>query len=471
MKSTVIGAAKDFRQRKAGKRAENAYENSNIETSLRGTDEESVIENSFYEAQDTDTSLNPTRTIITPPPTTTQKRKRHSLDESRKRKKLRNLDLPDLANTLEKRTSLKKVNKDTPPLSQEIPIDNAIAAKRSTILSKRERKEERRRRKEEKQKRKAERRRRKEGRDTVYSSVPNADEPKYQTPDSTQQKMKIRLELEVPTQVEEDIHLLESRTERTIRERKHDAIDSTLSDAEEPESQIPDSAQQEREIVQESDPQSPNEDNFSLPESQKPEMDIGVVVHQGKPSRKKNQGHEMEIPATQALQHQGDELDIQTTKKCLTTIEENSILLSSGSNVQKPNVTPREIQKAQKRNAKFVVSNPKPTRQQPKSRRAPAKQRKALSKERIVDSSAEDDESDSPEDDESQQIPSTSKRRKVGDLAKLRTFIRKSPGVDVDDSEEKEITKAGQRRLFSTKEDDRLRRIVTQYKEVTLSKV
>ena len=240
-----------------------------------------------------------------------------------------------------------------------------------------------------------------------------------------------------------DVPLLESQTERTRREDERDVIDPGLSDAEESEFPIPNSPQQERETVQESDVQSQNEDDFPLPKSQETERDKEVVVHQGKPSRKNNQGHEMEIPATQELQDQGDELGIQITKKSITTVQENSIPPTSDPNVQKPNVTSAKIQKTPKRNAKPVASNPKQARGQAKSPRSPAKRRNAVSEARIVDSSAEEDGPDSPEDDESQQITSTSKRRKVGDLEKLRTFIRKSPSVDVDDSEEKETVRIG----------------------------
>ena len=469
VKSTVNGTVKDVRQPKGGKQAENAYENSIIKNSFQETDEESVIKDSFYEMQDTDTSLNPTRTIITPPPIT-QKRKRHSLDESRKRKKRQNLDLPDRAKDSEMPTSPKKVSKDTLPQSQEIPVDKDIAAEPSTTLSKRERKEERRRRKQEKQEkqeRKEERRRRREKRATIDSTIADADELESQIPNSAQQELEPGREPEFQCHHEDDVSLLESQAERTRREGERDIIDPILSDAEEPEFQIPNSAQQERETVQESDVESQNEDDFSLPEAQEPETDKAVVVRQGKPSRKRNQGHKMEIPATQELQDQGDELDILAIKNSPITIPENSIPRTSDSNIQKLHETPGKFQKIQKRNAKPVVSSPKQARRQPRSPRAPNKRRTELSKARIVDSSAEDDNPDTQEDDESQQITPTSKRRKVRDLEKLRTFIRKSPSVDVDDSDEKETTKSGQHKIFSTKEDERLHRIVTQYKEVT----
>ncbi len=133
--------------------------------------------------------------------------------------------------------------------------------------------------------------------------------------------------------------------------------------------------------------------------------------------------------------------------------------------IQKTKDIVGKTRKIQKRNAKPVPPDPKPPRRHPKSPRSPTKQRKLLSKERIVDSSAEDDDPDTPEDDEPQEINSTSKRRKVGDLEKLRTFHSRSPS-NVDDSGEKEMKESNQLKIFSTKEDERLHRIVAQYKEV-----
>lgn len=177
----------------------------------------------------------------------------------------------------------------------------------------------------------------------------------------------------------------------------------------------------------------------------------------GKPSTKRNRGHDLEIPATQEHHSSSPTPQIASEHYSDKQAQNN---ISPSISKSKPKAEP-------------VSLNSKPSPQQPNPRNRSSKKRKQISEEIIVDSS----------EDESQiQSESTaSKKRKVSDLEPLRTptivrrVNRDSPEdsqKDVSEDETSEQENVGSSRRFvkqvpfSLREDERLHAIVKQYKKV-----
>ena len=219
---------------------------------------------------------------------------------------------------------------------------------------------------------------------------------------------------------------------KRLKSELKDSLDSTVPDVH--DEFVDHSFQQEQEIPSHSGDFSSLRE---LAEEQHRE------VFKGKPSGKKNRGHNLEIPATQEspslaptpriTDKQDHDSDKQMSDKITTT-------------------TPKTI-------AKPVVLISKRPRKVPNPLRRPPKTRATLSKDKIVDSSADEYESEIDHSESEHAEPQHAE-----------TEISEQV---FDQVSEEETLKSGRRvtKKFSPEEDERLHRIVTQYKKVLLSSI
>jgi hypothetical protein len=415
-----------------------------------------VAKDSFVRGRDTEAlpDAQTIRVTITPPPTLKRKQRfpdsgdKHDKPASKKRK---GLQKSDAATLLEgKRTTVEKTHHESSlPKPTEIPDVPAEEnfGQTSTSLSRQQRREERRKRKEKKAERRRERAERKTGeiemRDTA--KLANPEEPTSPVP--------------------------------------QDPASTVSEECEKPE-----------EAPTEGDPQLQGSQDFLSDED---------FTTPGMPSRR-NRVHNLEIPTTQEPQTLSrsakviiPQLSMRREQRQTSELTQNQNIQSKGISARKrqasenqPNTQdtlepgretdlPIEPLVSQKRNAKPAKSSSRQHPVRPKANR----RGQFLSAEKIVDSS--EDEPQEPElhksGEEAREERSNlrSTRRKVSDLNKLRTSVRfaerTSPpnsSIASEEEEEEEMGEARenksrrQRRPFTTEDDEKLHRIIAQFKKV-----
>ena len=242
-----------------------------------------------------------------------------------------------------------------------------------------------------------------------------------------------------------------------------------------------------------------------IPSSYQPSLSQEIPLHHsssGKPSRKSRKQNNLEIPTTQELQSPAPESRHQSSpegtplpepkRRSLLSVNKNGTQRKSKRSTRPPADDPAsapendadfEIHEtaahlAQVDNAPSVEDDEETrnTRQQTpdpsadrgidtetlsQARKSPstprAKRKRQVSAQRIYDSSADEEQPLT--------ITTTLKKRKVGDLVKYhkRTPSDGAGGIESDEKEED----GNRRREFTSEEDDHLKQVVLQYKEVS----
>lgn len=417
---------------------------------------EDVVRDSFVGSQDTEVSphTQTRRAIITPPPTLKHKRRfpdsGDKLDKptSKKRKELQESKSMTL---LGKKHATVEKSHHKSSLSKSTGIPNAPAEENleraSTSPSKQQRREDRRKRKQEKAERKRKRAEREknevEMQHATKLAIPEAPtSPAPQNPTTTVNKERESPELEAPSredpqmQGSQDLVLDKNSTIPGVPSRRNGAHDSEIPATQE---SLTLSYSAKAVIPQPSTHRKQSQNS-------KPTKSQNILSKEASPGERRNPE---DLPNSQdAL-----ELDDQTTVPV------------------KPLVS-----------KKHKVEPAKPRFRQQPARSGTNRQRQFLSAEKIVDSS--EDELQEPElhgseeDAPGEGSNLRSKRRKVSDLSNLRTPVRfaqrtsppDSPASEEDEEEEMDETrenKSGRkRRLFTIEDDEKLHRIITQFKKV-----